>query len=277
MIWATDELMLDYASLPTSILAEHAGNDVKMVITGEGGDEVFAGYGRYRKSRLQRLLKRTIAPGSGGFRTRGQWHRRYVHNTCGTDLKHAYPGARSPFIEAWQETPAVWSDIQRSQYTDLTTALPGNLLVKVDRMLMGFALEGRVPYLDHRFVEFGLSLPDSLKVQPGQGKLFLRRWGERFLPKEHLYRKKSGFGVPLGEWLHGSLLDAIGNKLIGNSAINEWFDSRGVRRLIDDQQRRRSATREIMSLVHFAIWHRLFIEQPQLQPAPNENLLDWIS
>lgn len=184
---------------------------------------------------------------------------------------------RVPFIEAWQQTPSCWSAIQCSQHTDLTTSLPDNLLVKVDRMLMGFAMEGRVPYLDHRIVEFGLSLPDRLKAQSGQGKMFLRRQAEQYIPKEHLYRKKNGFGVLLGTWLQGSFLEQLGRKLLRNSAITQWFDCRGVRQLIDDQHRHRGATREIMTLIHFAVRHRLFIEQSADKPAPNENLLDWIA
>ena len=277
MIWTTDELMFDTASLPTSILSEHASADVKMVFTGEGGDEVFAGYGRYRRTRLQRLLKTAIAPGSGGFRTHGQWSRSYAQNTFGPDLRDARRSIRIPFINAWQQTPSCWSAIQRSQYTDLTTSLPDNLLVKVDRMLMGFAIEGRVPYLDHRIVEFGLSLPDRLKVHSGQGKMFLKRWAEQYIPKDHLYRKKSGFGVPLSSWLRGTLLEQIGQKLLANRAITEWFDCRGVKQLIADQHKHRGATKEIMNLVHFAVWHRLFIEQSVEKPSPNENFLDWIA
>jgi asparagine synthase (glutamine-hydrolysing) len=84
--------------------------------------------------------------------------------TFGPLLRNARRSIRVPFIEAWQQTPSCWSAIQRSRHTDLTTSLHDNLLVKVDRMLMGFAIEGCVPYLDHRIVEFGLSLPDRLKV-----------------------------------------------------------------------------------------------------------------
>ena len=142
---------------------------------------------------------------------------------------------------------------------------------------MANSIEGRVPFLDHRIVEFGLSLPDRLKVQSGQGKMFLKRWAEQYLSKEHLYRKKNGFGVPLGAWLCGAFLEKIGQKLLANSAINEWFDCRGVSQLIDDQHRHHSATREIMTLIHFAIWHRLFVEQSVEKPTPNENLLDWIT
>ncbi|MCP5315577.1 MAG: asparagine synthase (glutamine-hydrolyzing) [Chromatiaceae bacterium] len=277
MVWANDELMRDYACLPTSILAEQASREVKMVFTGEGGDEVFAGYGRYRKSPLERLLNRTLAPGSGGFRTHGQWHRRYARDALGPGLARARQSVRMPFVSAWKETPSDWSDVQRSQYTDMTTALPDNLLVKADRMLMGFALEGRVPFLDHRIVEFGLSLPDDLKVQPHQGKWFLKRWAERHLPSDHLYRKKRGFNVPVGEWLRGPFLEQLAGKLIANRAIGEWFNVDGVKRLIDDQRRGRHATREIMGLTQFAIWHRLFIERLGEKPSPDEDPLAWIA
>jgi len=166
--------------------------------------------------------------------------------------------------------------MQRAQYTDLTTALPDNLLVKADRMMMGFGLEGRVPFVDHRVVEFGLSLPDELKLRGGQGKWLLKRWAERRLPRDHLYGPKRGFHVPIGEWLQGTLLQGLRLKLPGNPAIRAWFDSDGVRRLIDEQAARGGAAREIWSLLQFAIWHRLFIDEPGLQPSPDEDPLDWI-
>jgi asparagine synthase (glutamine-hydrolysing) len=276
MVWATDELMRDYACLPTSILAEEAGRELKVVLTGEGGDEAFAGYGRYRESPLARLLKQLRAPGSGGFRTRGQWRQRY-RGALGAELLRARHAVRAPFVQAWRETPRNWSHTQRCQYTDLVTALPDNLLLKADRMLMGFSLEGRVPFVDHRIIEFGLALPDDLKIRSGQGKLFLKRWAERHLPGDHLYRRKRGFHVPIGEWLRGPFLDALAAKLPANPAIREWFDVAGVRRLLADQRAGRSAGREIMCLLQFAIWHRLFIERPGERPTPDEDPLDWIA
>ena len=77
------------------------------------------------------------------------------------------------------------------QYVDLVTALPDNLLVKLDRMLMGWSLEGRVPFLDHRVVEFGLALPDHLKIRRKQGKIFLKRWARKYLPENHSLRTKA--------------------------------------------------------------------------------------
>jgi asparagine synthase (glutamine-hydrolysing) len=110
----------------------------------------------------------------------------------------------------------------------LVTALPDNLLVKMDRMLMAFGVEGRVPYLDHRVVEFGLSLPEELKAKRRTGKVFLRQWGEQFLPKEHLDRRKSGFGVPVAQWLRGPKLDGIVQALVRNRFIRTWFKAEGI-------------------------------------------------
>ncbi len=277
MVWATDELMRDYACLPTSLLAEEAGKELKVVLTGEGGDEVFAGYGRYREAPLTRFLKNLRAPGSGGFRTRGHWRRRNRRGTFGARLRDHRDAARAPFVEAWQRTPENWSHTQRCQYTDMVTALPDNLLLKADRMLMGFALEGRVPFVDHRVVEFGLALPDDLKIRSGQGKLFLKRWAGRYLPDDHLYRRKRGFHVPIGGWLQGDFLDELETRLPANPGIREWFEAEGVRRLFAHHRAGRSAGREIMCLLQFAIWHRLFVEQPGRTPGRAEDVFDWIT
>ncbi len=276
-VWAADDLMRDYASLPTSVLAQHAARELKVVFSGEGGDEVFAGYGRYRKARPERWLRNLIMPGSGGFRTRGHWQHRWSSRLFGAELKAAKTAVRAPYINAWQATPKGWTDIQRSQYTDLSTALPDNLLVKADRMLMAHGLEGRVPFLDHRVVEFGMSLPDQLKVDSRGGKAFLKRWAEQFLPADHLYRKKRGFHVPVREWLYGPFLDKLANKLTHNTAIKTWFRAESVKQILEQQRTGHNASLEIWGMMQFAIWHRLFIEQPGTRPTEQEDPLDWIS
>ena len=131
---------------------------------------------------------------------------------------------------------------------------------------MGFGLEGRVPFVDHRLVEFGLSLPDHLKLRGGQGKWLLKRWAERRLPKAHLYGPKRGFHVPIGEWLQGSLLDGLRQKLPANAAIREWFDGERVGQLIAGHARRGTAAREIWCLLQFAIWHHFFIDGKGQRP-----------
>ena len=275
-IWCADELMRDYASLPTSILAQAAGAEVKVVFSGEGGDEVFAGYRRYHPHAAERWIKALIHPGSGGFRSRGQWRRYWARRLFGPALRGAPGNDRAPFLAAWQSTPRAWSDMQRRQHTDLVTALPDNLLVKTDRMLMGFAVEGRVPFLDHRLVEFGLSLPDDLKVRRHQGKWLLKRWAEPRLPPGHLERPKRGFHVPVGDWLKGEVAAVLGRRLMANRGVRDWFDVAAIPALVAARRSGRGGSRELFGLMQFAIWYRLFIEQPGLVPRPDEDPLEWL-
>lgn len=275
-IWSADELMRDYANLPTSILAETARAELKVVFSGEGGDEVFAGYRRYQPGAAERWIKALRRPGSGGFRTRGQWSGRWSRRLFGSALQAVSVPDRQPFAAAWGATPRGWSDLQRRQYVDLVTALPDNLLVKTDRMLMGFGLEGRVPFLDHRLVEFGLSLPDDLKVRGRHGKWLLKQWAAPGLPPRHLEQPKRGFHVPVGDWLTGDLADRLGKRLAENRGIREWFRAPALADLVRARRRGRGGSRELFGLLQFAIWHRLFIEQPGLKPLPDEDPLEWV-
>ena len=273
-VWSTDDLLFDYACLPTSFLAERAARDVKVVLTGEGGDEAFAGYSRYRRTRLQRWAENLVAPGSGGFRTRGRWRRTWVRQVFGAELTAASAAWRAPFIGAWQATPRAWSDVTRRQYTDVVTYLTDDLLVKADRVLMGFGLEGRVPYLDHRVLEFAFGLPDALKVRHRQGKIFLKRWAERRLPAEHLWRRKRGFYVPVSRWLRGAFLGALAARLPEHPAIRRWFRPAGVTAMLRAHRSGADATREIWELMQLAIWHRIFVQGHV--PGRDEDLLEWL-
>lgn len=276
-IWAADDLMRDAASIATSALSETAGQELKVIFSGEGGDEVFGGYRRYRQPGLVYSARNLMAPGSGGFRTRSAWWRRNSRQAFGSLLNQLRPNFRQPYRKAWGETPPSWSQLQRCQYTDMVTDLTDGLLVKVDRMMMSFSLEGRVPFLDHRIVEFGLGLPDNLKVQGGQPKVFLRQWAERYLPKDHLYMKKRGFVVPMREWLSGRVLDDLEQKLIHNAAIREWFDVSRLPALFQVQRNCGKAAREVFCLMQFAIWHRLFIEDGgRTKPSVDEDPRDWV-
>ncbi|MGQ0502924.1 MAG: asparagine synthase (glutamine-hydrolyzing) [Panacagrimonas sp.] len=275
-VWAADDLMRDYACLPTLALAEAAGRELKVVFSGEGGDEAFAGYGRYRPTWAERRFKALRYPGSGGFRARGELDSDWVRRLFRPALAEALARHRDPYVAAWSETPASWSDLQRRQYTDLATNLPDDLLVKADRMLMAFGVEGRVPFLDHRVVEFGLSLPDALKVRKDAGKVFLKRWAEGFLPGDHLWRHKAGFHVPVGEWLREPFLAALAQKLPQSPAIREWCEPAAVGALLARQAARHDATREVWSLMQFAIWHRLFVHGAAAVPQAEEDPLAWL-
>jgi len=275
-VWAVDELMRDYACLPTSILAQEAGRGLKVVFSGEGGDEVFAGYRRYRPSPAELWIKALLYPGSGGFRTRGQWAGRWMRRLLGPRLRAVATSDRAPFQAAWRAAPSAWTALQRRQYVDLVTALPDNLLVKTDRILMAFGLEGRVPFLDHRLVELGLALPDGLKIRGRQGKWLLKHWAEPRLPAGHLDRPKRGFHVPLGDWLTGRVAERIGERLMANRGIRDWFRVAAIPELVRARQARRGGGRELYGLMQIAIWHRLFVEAPGTRPSPDEDPLEWI-
>lgn len=111
VVWAADDLMRDYAGLPTSTLSEAAAKELKVVFSGEGGDEVFGGHGRYRQHRLVWLVRDLLAPGSGGFRTRSEWWRRRSRRLLGEELRRETRRFRQPYIRAWQEAPASWNSV----------------------------------------------------------------------------------------------------------------------------------------------------------------------
>jgi asparagine synthase (glutamine-hydrolysing) len=277
-VWATDELMRDYACLPTAFLAQAASRELKVVFSGEGADEAFAGYGRYRVFGLRRLLKRLIKPETGGFRVSTQWRQEWSKQLfAGELLEAARAHSGSAFAPAWNAAPNSWGFMRRAQHVDLVTALPDNLLVKMDRMLMAFGVEGRVPYLDHRVVEFGLSLPENLKATSRKGKVLLRQWGEQFLPKEHLDRRKSGFTVPVGQWLQGDVLDGIVRALPRNRLIQAWFKPEAVQWLASNQQAQGNVSTPLWCLAQCAMWYQIALERGGSVPSLDENPADWIA
>jgi asparagine synthase (glutamine-hydrolysing) len=259
-VWAADDLMRDPANLPTLLLAEEAAKTMKVVFSGEGGDESFAGYGRYRTGIAERFMKRCLFPGTGGFRARGDLRGSMARQLLGPDLQAARAHWRTPLIESWKAYPARWSALQKMQALDLEHALPNNLLVKADRMLMAHGVEGRMPFVDRRIVEWGLMLPDSLKSDRHEGKKILKQWAAGFMPTEHFAAKKRGFYVPVNDWWRGDRLKSLGQILLSNESIKRWFDPKGVSLVLATQQRSGGAGRMLMSLLQFALWHRLFVE-----------------
>ncbi|CDH44095.1 asparagine synthase (glutamine-hydrolyzing) [Candidatus Contendibacter odensensis] len=268
VVWAADDLTADYANLPVSLRAERAGAELKVVFSGEGGDEVFAGYGRYRVPLLKRLLARLRHPGGGDFRGRGLFSAEAAR-LFRPELAEAMQHWRAPFAQAWNETPATWTRLMRMQYVDLETWLPDDLLIKADRMLMAWGVEGRVPFLDHRLVEFGLGLPDALKVEGRNGKRFLKLWGERFFPKAHLWGRKKGFTVPVRDWFQGERLERLDQVLTASPGMAAWFDPAAVRQMIERQRSDRSGP--LWALLNFALWHRIMVEDDGAAPPTRQD------
>jgi asparagine synthase (glutamine-hydrolysing) len=182
---AMDDPVTDYAAVPTFLLAKQAARDVKVVLTGEGGDEMFAGYGRYRAA------TRTLFP-------KRPWRRPLL----------AFDGLRAPLrhwrraIDAAESEAAAagFRGLDAVQAVDCATWLPGDLLTKLDRCLMAHGLEGRVPFLDPKIAAFAFALPDRQKVR-GRGKWVVRQWLSESLRVANAFLPKRGFTVPVAEWI----------------------------------------------------------------------------
>lgn len=275
-VWAADSLIFDPALLPTLILAEAAARELKVVFTGEGGDEVFAGYGRYRVQSPGRRLAALLDRRGGGLQLKSRWSTQAARLCFGDELNAGSHQRRIAVCRAWTRTKRHWGHIRRRQYVDFQTGLPDELLVKVDRALMAYGVEGRVPYLDHRIVEFGFSLPDEMKIVRRQRKVFLKRWAEQHLPKDHLYAKKRGFYVPIGGMFSAALLEQLQRLLPEAPAVREWFRPDGVSQLLRRQMEKGDVAEEVWSLVLFCLWHRLFVEGRCARPERDVPLADII-
>jgi len=176
--WALDDPTADYATLPTYKLAEAAKDTLTVVLTGEGGDELFGGYGRYRRAlRPAWLGGRPAEPRPGDAAALARWR-----------------------AEA-RTAPKGLSGLQQAQWADVSTWLPNDLLLKLDRCLMAHGLEGRTPFLDPQVAAFAFPLPDRFKVRGRYGKWLLRKWLERACPAAEPWARKQGFTVPVEAWI----------------------------------------------------------------------------
>ncbi|KDE40112.1 Asparagine synthetase [Nitrincola lacisaponensis] len=275
-IWATDELMGDFAALPTLLLAEAASVSHKVVLTGEGGDEVFAGYGRYRMPRLQRWLYALRSPGTGGFRTRGRFDKAlpaaWLKSHWRRQMQQDW---RQPFQQSWQEAAAL-EDLQKQQYTDMQTWLADDLLTKADRMLMVQGVEGRVPFLDHELVLFGLSLPASLKIQGRIGKQVPRAWLQQQSGVNSMGRKR-GFSVPVVDWVQSLDRTQLALALTQSAALQEILEPAALRASLKQPgPLDKSLVEPLAALLQFAIWSKLFIESPGQVPPRRVEPLSWL-
>jgi asparagine synthase (glutamine-hydrolysing) len=287
--WFFDEPLADASTVPTYLVSKMAREHVTVALSGDGGDEVFAGYRRYVFDVAENKVRRAI--GSGGTRLfaiagrhypKLDWAPRFVRakstlSNLGLDPAHAYWNsvtqlsreealsvlapelARSlaehdPFdaFEDHYRRPKIEDSLYRAQYADFHGFLPDQILVKSDRAAMGVSLEVRPPLLDHRFVERFVHLPAAEKVQGGRGKHALREALRARLPASLLDGPKMGFEIPLRAWLRGPLANVASDAI--ESLPAEWFD-RGVLR--ERLAEHRSGARDRSSL----LWSLLVLEQ----------------
>lgn len=240
-----DDPAADYAILPSWKLARSASEDLKVVLSGEGGDELFAGYGRYRS------LIRPWWLGGRSIRARGTFDRLGILRSETANWRDGISAAET------MATKAGRSRLQIAQATDCADWLPNDLLTKLDRCLMAHGMEGRTPLLDPAIAKVAFNLPDDLKLRDGLGKWLLRRWLDRTLPQARPFERKRGFTVPVGEWIvnDGKRL----GQLIGDcAAIQEIARPDAVARLFTSSGKRSGFA--AWTLLFYALWHRHHIE-----------------
>ena len=252
-----DDPAADYAIVPTYKLAAEAAKELKVVLCGEGGDELFAGYGRYRS------VLRPLWLGGRTMRPRGFLDGMGV-------LRNESPNWRDGIVAAEIRISAPGQTrLQRAQAADCEDWLPNDLLIKLDRCLMAHGLEGRTPLLDPEVARFAYTLPDRLKIsgRKGKGKYLLRRWLQLNLPESDPFSPKRGFTVPVGEWI-SARADSLAPLIAAQPGIVEICKPDGVTKLFRALSGRRQHGREgraAWMLLFYALWHQAHIVQ--LRPA----------
>lgn len=240
---AMDDPAADYACVPTWLLARAARADgLKVVLSGEGGDELFGGYGRYRSALKPWWL------GGRAMRRRGTFENLGVLRADTRGWRDGI-GAAETMARAGERTR-----LQVAQATDIADWLPNDLLAKLDRCLMAHAVEGRTPFLDMAVAEFAFRLPDAMKVHKRWGKWLLRGWLDRSLHAARAFAPKQGFTVPVQGWI-ASKGASLGPLVADTPAIAEIADRSAVVRLFDKAAEKRTGF-AAWTLLFYALWHR---------------------
>ncbi len=307
LAWHFDEPFADSSALPTWYLSEMTRRHVTVALNGDGGDESFAGYERYRMtprwekySRLPRSLRRAAQAGLavasglglGGNQLRRGAHlnrltlasedRQYVHFLTYFTSYHKRQLYTKDFMRQMsagdlesEDLTTYMADefdmpnpVDRRMKMDIMTYLPGALLPKVDRMTMAHSLEGRSPFLDHHLMEYAATLPAEMKLKDGQLKWILKQAGLEFFSAEFLNRPKQGFGVPIGDWFRGELRDFTRETLLSDKAIARgWFQADYINALLEEHNQGTQAH-------EYRIWALLMLEMWAITFLDRNNVLD---
>lgn len=291
-----DEPFGDSSAIPTFLVSQLAARHVKMVLSGDGGDELFAGYSRYRRyATLQRIRRATLGmapglaklggallPGARGRRLSGigqrlglPWPDDYLAlvalaNPADLRLLFGEHAHADPFSSVRQRFVRSDIDSHAEQILsgDMDTYLVDDILVKVDRTTMANSLEARAPLLDQNLIAFAARLPFDLKLRGEQGKYLFRKVAARLLPAEVLTKRKQGFAIPLATWfrndLRPMLLDTIGSRAFKERGI---FDQAGIQRLVDEHQQGLQDRGELLWMVMvLETWMRTLPDQTSPSP-----------
>jgi asparagine synthase (glutamine-hydrolysing) len=292
--WHADEPFAISSAFALYFIAKVARERVKVVLSGDGGDEVFGGYvwrhSDFREQHpaaaawveratallrrhptLRRIMPKRIEETLRALQGRDE---RYLQSfTCFLDnelLDLLEPSLGTQVIEAWKsnivqhvlETAPGDEQLARKLYTDIKTTLVSEMLTKADRMTMAHGLEARVPFLDHRLVEWAFTVPGRHKLRNGSGKALIKTAMERHLPNHVLYRPKQGFNVPMKIWMRLELRDFVRDTLTRTRLSQRgFFRPQAVESMLDDHfSERRDSSNKIFAILMLELWHELFVD-----------------
>lgn len=293
-----DEPFADPSLIPTYFVSKLAREKVTVALAGDGGDESFAGYEKYSIDNVENKLRnlfpsifrRTLFPSlaklfensnniilkkghtlldtlsqtpqkgfflTNAFCTDLQW-KQLANKKLQAELGDYHP---SSITEYHYHRAGTEDHLSRILYADIKTYLPGDILVKVDRMSMANSLEVRAPLLDYKIVEFAANIPSHLKFHNGEKKHILKETVKKILPDEILYRKKMGFDSPLAAWLKDDIRDFTAEKLFGeNSGISQFFDVKNLKSIWQQHQNDvRDHSSLIWSFLMFELWWQKYM------------------
>lgn len=299
LIYHFDEPFADSSAVPTYYLSRTAREHVTVALSGDGGDELFAGYRRYFYDRLENRLRAyfpafirrhllpplariypkadylpqflraktlltnlTLSPEKGYANSLSLYNDEMRGKLYSEDLKLKLAGydPADVLTKYFKKTEGL-DPLSRIQYVDIKTYLPDDILTKVDRMSMANSLEVRVPLLDHPFVEFAATIPPDLKLKGRTSKYIFKKALASYLPPTILERNKMGFSIPADTWFRKDIKEMAGDILLDNQTLNRgYFNSRFIRKMWRDHQSGlKNYGQHLWSLLILEMWHRKFM------------------
>ena len=275
VVWHFDEPVADPSALGLYFLAREARKQVKVVLSGEGSDELFGGYNIYLEPFARRKIlwiPRFILKFMANLPLRGRNYARrallrledrYIGNASifnEKEVEKLWEGSMSRLnLDSLYERVTDLSDSTKMQYIDINTWLVGDILAKADKMTMAHSLELRVPFLDTKVAHLAATLPDRFKWKGGVTKYLLREAFKKVLPESTRNRKKLGFPTPIRDWFTTDRKD-IYKTILENSYIKSHMDVRYIVQIIDDHTAKKSDnSRKVYLLLMLAIWYNTFI------------------
>jgi asparagine synthase (glutamine-hydrolysing) len=297
-VWHMEEPVCEPPAVALYYVSKLASEHVKVLISGEGGDEAFAGYQTYRNLVWLERLKKSIGRfngtlsgllnGIGRLTGLGRFAK-YVPFLSTPLEEYYYSRTSSPFTPfntqyrelytpeflrvvdkgfSAEPTRAFLKDMKsagnlaKMLYTDTKTWLPDDLLVKADKITMANSVELRVPFLDHKILEFAAGLPSSMKLRGVTTKYILKRAFAKIVPQEILDRKKTGFPVPYGAWMKGELRSFVEDVVLSPTAQSRgYFNKEGIEKMLSAHMSKGSYPKEVFSLAVLELWHRAFVDR----------------